>query len=104
MQDIGERTVRVRTKRIEKDDRGEIVPATLKFRVCNASKLILSVSQMVDSGMTVVFSRDRSYLKCDNTDTITTLVRRRGVYEIDYELQDADGRIEATDLSRNCIF
>ena len=63
----------------------------LRTRVAAVSRALASVSEMVDAGHTVVFSKEMSYAKNLGTGVVTPLTRRNDVYEMELEVAPYHG-------------
>lgn len=59
----------------------------LKARVCKVSKALMSVSEMVDAGNDVHFTKERSWAKHRVTGETVEFKRRNRVFEIDLKVR-----------------
>jgi hypothetical protein len=73
--DLGTRVLNTRTPD------GQV--RSMKARVCPVNKGLLAVSEMVDAGHTVVFSKQHSFARHDQTGVITNFTKRNKVYELE---------------------
>ena len=98
IKDEGQRTIMV-------DTGGKKDARTLKFRICNVHKPLVSVADMVDNDQTVVFSKTQSFAKHNKTGLITPFVRRKKVFEIDCIVRPAPktGELEKNMISMSSL-
>ena len=58
----------------------------IRTSVAGVSKNLMAVSALVDADHTVVFSKQRSYIKNQKTGEILNLERVNGVYEVEFDV------------------
>jgi hypothetical protein len=58
----------------------------MRARVCDVQKGLISVSEMVDAGHTVIFSKQKSFCRHDVTGEVTMFHRRNKVFEMELKV------------------
>jgi hypothetical protein len=91
VKDEGTRTIQVRTS--------SGTTRHMRARVCDVTKGLMSVAEMVDANHTVVFSPDRSFARHNATGEISEFRRRNNVFELDLQVLPYVG--PTTELRKN---
>ena len=79
---------------------GDWQPIEMKWQVAGVKKGLGSIPKMVESNNTVVFSKNRSFIRNDKTGTVTELKMINGTYEFDIWLQNKSSKASEDDAKK----
>ena len=72
----------------------------MKWQVAGVKKGLGSIPRMVESNNTVVFSKNRSFIRNDKTGSVTELKKVNGTYEFDIWLQNKSSKASEADAKK----
>jgi hypothetical protein len=79
---------------------GDWQPIEMKWQVAGVKKGLGSIPKMVESNNTVVFSKNRSFIRNDKTGSVTELKKVNGTYEFDIWLQNKSSKASEADAKK----